>query len=72
MCGIVGYVGKRQVVGVLLKGLKCLEYRGYDSAGVAFQQGDRIQIEKAEGRLQNVEKLLASQSLADLSLHCGI
>jgi glucosamine--fructose-6-phosphate aminotransferase (isomerizing) len=72
MCGIVGYVGKREVVGVLLQGLKCLEYRGYDSAGVAFQRGSFIQVEKAEGRLENVKKLLQSQSFADISLHCGI
>ena len=58
MCGIVGYVGKRPVVDVLLKGLKQLEYRGYDSAGVAFLRGGKLEIKKSEGKLENVEKLL--------------
>lgn len=52
MCGIVGYVGERQVAPVLLKGLEKLEYRGYDSAGVAVFEGDKIRIAKAAGKLQ--------------------
>ena len=54
MCGIVGYVGNKSAVDVLLKGLRRLEYRGYDSAGVAFQSGGAIRIEKCEGKLENV------------------
>lgn len=52
MCGIVGYVGKRQAAGKLLKGLQKLEYRGYDSAGMAVRQGENeVEIVKAKGRL---------------------
>jgi glucosamine--fructose-6-phosphate aminotransferase (isomerizing) len=54
MCGIVGYVGDKQVVGVILDGLKKLEYRGYDSAGIAVvdEQG-ALTIRRAEGKLRN-------------------
>ena len=41
MCGIVGYIGKKEAYPVILKGLKRLEYRGYDSAGIAFHEGDK-------------------------------
>ncbi len=72
MCGIVGYTGQRPVVRLLLKGLKRLEYRGYDSAGVAFFNHGKIEVKKSEGRLENVEKLLNG----DLHLYegatCGI
>ena len=55
MCGIVGYVGHRQCGELLLEGLSRLEYRGYDSAGVAIFEGDRIQIRRAQGKLRNLE-----------------
>ena len=55
MCGIVGYVGKRNCVDVLVDGLKKLEYRGYDSSGVAVFNDDSYQIVKAKGRLANIE-----------------
>lgn len=51
MCGIVGYVGKQQACPILLEGLSKLEYRGYDSAGVAVYSGDKIEVQKARGRL---------------------
>jgi glutamine---fructose-6-phosphate transaminase (isomerizing) len=51
MCGIVGYVGKREAVGVLLDGLRRLEYRGYDSAGLAVQVEDRLEIRRATGKI---------------------
>ena len=51
MCGIVGYLGKRQVTEVLIEGLSKLEYRGYDSAGVAVNTGDELEIRKFKGRL---------------------
>ena len=52
MCGIVGYVGKHQVAPILLDGLSKLEYRGYDSAGVAIFDGSEIKVEKCKGRLK--------------------
>ena len=52
MCGIVGYVGKEQVAPILLSGLSHLEYRGYDSAGIACMEQNAITIHKAKGRLQ--------------------
>ena len=58
MCGIIGYVGTRDVVPVLLAGLKKLEYRGYDSAGVAVVNGNGVEIVRAEGKLSNLEAKL--------------
>ena len=58
MCGIVGYVGKRDVLPVLMGGLQKLEYRGYDSAGVAYIQNGAMHIVKAKGRLDNLRKRL--------------
>lgn len=52
MCGIVGYIGKRDVVNVLTEGLKKLEYRGYDSAGIAFASEGRLNIYKKKGKVQ--------------------
>ena len=57
MCGIVGYVGKEQAAPILLGGLAKLEYRGYDSAGVAVYDGSNIEIVKAKGRLQALRDL---------------
>src|ERR1700731_807247 len=57
MCGIVGYVGKKQVVPVIIEGLRKLEYRGYDSAGIAVAgNGEGLQIRRAEGKLRNLEE----------------
>ena len=68
MCGIVGYIGKRQVLPILIKGLKRLEYRGYDSAGIAFFQNKDIILQKSVGRIQKLEKKLDYS----LSSHVGI
>lgn len=57
MCGIVGFTGTQQAAPVLLDGLKRLEYRGYDSAGIAVQNAGRIQTEKCEGYLENLVKM---------------
>src|SRR4051812_41881753 len=65
MCGIVGYVGKKQVVPVIIEGLRKLEYRGYDSAGIAVSgDGDGLQIRRAEGKLRNLEEVLREKPLA--------
>ena len=70
MCGIVGYVGKRSAQDVLLDGLEKLEYRGYDSAGVALAQEGGICVVKSKGRLDALRQKLAVQALAESS--CGI
>ena len=58
MCGIIGYIGKIQAVPVLLDGLRRLEYRGYDSAGVAVLHGGKIEVRKRIGRIANLAELL--------------
>lgn len=55
MCGIVGYVGKRNCTDVLINGLSKLEYRGYDSAGIAVFQDGKIAVAKSKGRLKDLE-----------------
>jgi glutamine---fructose-6-phosphate transaminase (isomerizing) len=63
MCGIIGYIGKEPAVPILIEGLKKLEYRGYDSAGVAVLQKGRFEVRRAVGKLHNLETLLRSDSL---------
>ena len=63
MCGIVGYIGDQQAQPILLEGLSRLEYRGYDSAGIAVMDGGVIALEKAKGRLQNLIDRLDSHPL---------
>ena len=64
MCGIVGYIGKDQAVGILMEGLKRLEYRGYDSAGVAVLRGGEIDVVKARGKLDCLRRKLESTPLS--------
>ena len=56
MCGIVGYVGSKHVVPILLEGLKKLEYRGYDSAGIAVVRDDQIHVRRVLGKISTLEK----------------
>lgn len=72
MCGIVGYIGNRSVTEVLTKGLSSLEYRGYDSSGVAVIADGKTKIYKAEGKLQNLKNLLAEKEDEIKSAHIGI
>jgi glucosamine--fructose-6-phosphate aminotransferase (isomerizing) len=64
MCGIIGYIGKEQAVPILVEGLKKLEYRGYDSSGVAVIQNGRLEVRRAVGKLQNLEAVLRNESLS--------
>ena len=65
MCGIVGYVGPRPVIDVLLPGLAHLEYRGYDSAGIALNHGNTLSVLKRAGRIADLRQLVDQESLAD-------
>ena len=62
MCGIVGYVGKRETATLLIEGLRRLEYRGYDSAGIAVFKKDKIEIRRKEGKLGNLEELIKGEN----------
>jgi glucosamine--fructose-6-phosphate aminotransferase (isomerizing) len=63
MCGIIGYIGKEPAVPILIEGLKKLEYRGYDSSGVAVFQDGKIAVRRAVGKLKNLENLLHGEAL---------
>src|SRR5438046_2748578 len=64
MCGIVGYVGRSQAAPILLDGLRRLEYRGYDSAGVAIVNGDHVETRKCAGRIASLAKLISQEPAA--------
>jgi glutamine---fructose-6-phosphate transaminase (isomerizing) len=63
MCGIIGYIGKEPAVPILIEGLKKLEYRGYDSAGIAVLQNGQFVVRRAVGKLQNLEAVLRGETL---------
>ncbi len=69
MCGIVGYIGQNKAVTILLDGIKRLEYRGYDSSGIAFVENGRLQCEKAVGKIAELEKKLNGDNF---NTHIGI
>ena len=70
MCGIVGYIGQKEAYPILIAGLKKLEYRGYDSAGVALVNGeDKLNVYKTKGKVANLEELAADK---DCGGHIGI
>ncbi|HEV2796631.1 MAG TPA: glutamine--fructose-6-phosphate aminotransferase, partial [Nocardioides sp.] len=71
MCGIVGYVGARAAEGVVIEGLRRLEYRGYDSAGIALVDGGSIVTDKRAGKLANLEKAIAETPLPQVTTGIG-
>ncbi len=71
MCGIVGYVGNKQALNVVVDGLRRLEYRGYDSAGVAVVSNNKLEVRKKAGKLTNLETLLGSDPLPDSQTAIG-
>ena len=70
MCGIVGYAGKRRVVPVLIEGLKKLEYRGYDSAGIVYLQNGELETYRCEGKLAKLEALV--EEAYGVQAYCGL
>ncbi|MCQ2550848.1 MAG: glutamine--fructose-6-phosphate transaminase (isomerizing) [Clostridia bacterium] len=69
MCGIVGYVGHGDAKEIIIDGLKKLEYRGYDSAGIAIQQRGQLKIRKQVGGIANLEELIGTE---DMTANCGV
>ncbi|MFV0607125.1 MAG: class II glutamine amidotransferase, partial [Niabella sp.] len=63
MCGIVGYTGKRDAYPIVIKGLKRLEYRGYDSAGIALHQNSHLKIYKKKGMVADLEEAIGTQDI---------
>ncbi len=63
MCGIIGYIGSKQVLPILIDGLRRLEYRGYDSAGVAVLRAGNIELRRSAGKLARLEEVIATQPL---------
>ena len=68
MCGIVGYIGKKNCLPILINGLKKLEYRGYDSAGIAYQNNNSIKIIKNTGRISNLEEKINYKEEANIGI----
>ena len=68
MCGIIGYIGKNNSVPILLQGLKNLEYRGYDSAGIGIIENKKLNIIKEKGKIANLEKLISADNYSNIGI----
>lgn len=68
MCGIIGYVGNKRCLDVLINGLKSLEYRGYDSSGIAYNQNNKINIIKSTGKVQELENKIDKNIISDVGI----
>ena len=70
MCGIIGYIGEKNPIEILINGLKCLEYRGYDSAGIALKEKNQIEVIKSVGKIVKLEEKIKNKEF--LPSHLGI
>lgn len=69
MCGIIGYIGKQNAIPILIDGLKRLEYRGYDSAGIAFVKSGKLHVRRCKGKIRELESSISGENLQS---HTGI
>lgn len=68
MCGIIGYIGRSEATGILIKGLKGLEYRGYDSGGIGVLNNDKITVVKAAGEIKILRKSFSAWMCTEISV----